>query len=87
MLGEALVHKQVELVLPKEGQGMQEQHTSAHVRGGSSKVSMNMHRAGPIFRMFRATSSTVLLNQLLTKNSAPKEVLFTVAEHKLSLVY
>jgi len=81
MLGEALVHKQIELVLPKEGQGMQEQHTSAHVRG-SSKVSMNVHRAGPIFRMFRATSSTVLLNQLLTKNSAPKEVLFTVAEHK-----
>merc|ERR1711933_109729 len=25
---------------------------------------------------------TILVNKLLTKNSAPKEVLFTVAEHK-----
>jgi len=31
MLGEALVCQQAQLVLPKERQGMQEQHTIAHV--------------------------------------------------------
>jgi len=38
MLGEALVNKQAELVLPEEGQGMQEQHTIAHVRGVHRKA-------------------------------------------------
>merc|ERR1712056_13782 len=54
VLGEALVHKQVELVLLKEGQGMQEQHTITHVRDVQGWPSMNRHRADPIFRLFKA---------------------------------
>jgi len=54
VLGEALVHKQVELVLPEEGQGMQEQHTITHVRVVQGWPSMNRHRADPIFRLFEA---------------------------------
>jgi len=82
VLGETLVHKQVELVLSEEGKGMQEQHTSAHVRFDSSRVDVNMHRADPIFRMFRTLSRYNFAHKLQYKNSAPKEVLFTIAEHK-----